>query len=207
MTADHSSRPSVLRRADSKMEKSRPEPVADTVPGASWNLWRDAPRIAVIGIFVLLLGAFLYAARTLIAPIVAAACVSITFDLWRCERPNTRPPAVTLGVGLVIMVTWNDLLAGAGGLEYRMPEFVAALKRRRCFGAPARNLARAADVVAAALGTPVEPVRFELPAKEVIAQVVNFLTPAVSELRGLLRQPVLFPVVRNSQRQICAHVR
>ena len=72
MTADQSSRPSALRRVDSKMEKSRPAPEADTVPLASWNLWRDAPRIAVIGIFILLLGAFLYAARTLIAPIVAA---------------------------------------------------------------------------------------------------------------------------------------
>ena len=40
--------------------------------------WRTASRVSTIGIFILLLGAFLFFARTLVAPIVAAAIISIS---------------------------------------------------------------------------------------------------------------------------------
>jgi predicted PurR-regulated permease PerM len=208
MTADHSSRPSALRRADSKTEKSRPEPVADTVPAASWNLWRDAPRIAVIGIFILLLGAFLYAARTLIAPIVAAACVSITFGplAVRAAQYRVPPVLVALGcVGLVILVANIGMVLLAGVLSdwaERMPEFAATLKEKAVF--LERPLATWRELqlsLAAALGTPVEPIKFELPAKEVITQVVNFLTPAVGELVVFFGSLFFFLLSRNSQRQ------
>ena len=209
MTADQSSCPSVaLRRVDSKMEKSRPAPEADTASVTSWNLWRDAPRIAVIGIFVLLLGAFLYAAHTLIAPIVAAACVSITFGplAVRAAQYRVPPAVVALGcVGLVILVANIGMILLAGVLADwadRMPEFVAALKEKAVFlERPLATWRELQMSLAAALGTPVEPVKFELPAKEVIAQVVNFLTPAVGELVVFFGSLFFFLLSRNSQRQ------
>jgi predicted PurR-regulated permease PerM len=190
------------------MEKSRPEPEANAAPGASWNLWRDAPRIAVIGIFVLLLGAFLYAARTLIAPIVAAACVSITFGplAVRAACYRVPPVLVALGcVGLVILVANIGMILLAGVLSdwaARMPEFAATLREKAVF--LERPLATWRELqlsLAAALGTPVEPLKFELPAKEVITQVVNFLTPAIGELVVFFGSLFFFLLSRNSQRQ------
>jgi predicted PurR-regulated permease PerM len=208
MTADQSSRPSVLRRVDAKAERSLPEPAVDTVPGASWNLWRDAPRIAVIGIFVLLLGAFLYAARSLVAPIVAAACVSITFGplAVRAARYRVPPALVALGcVGLVILVANIGMVLLAGVLAdwaARAPEFAAALKEKAVF--LERPLATWRELqlsLASVLGTPVEPIKFEVPAKDVIANVVNFLTPAVGELVVFFGCLFFFLLSRNSQRQ------
>ena len=208
MTADQSSRPSALRRVDSKMEKSVRRPRRIPCPSRRRNLWRDAPRIAVIGIFILLLGAFLYAARTLIAPIVAAACVSITFGplAVRAARYRIPPVLVALGcVGFVILVADARMILLAGVLADwadRMPEFAATLKEKAVF--LERPLATWRELqlsLAAALGTPVEPIKFELPAKEVITQAVNFLTPAVGELVVFFGSLFFFLLSRNSQRQ------
>ena len=87
MTADYSSRPKVLRRTDAEADgRAAPKP-------KSWRPSRS-PRFAgrrsrtggarrrgyaIIGIFILLLGAILYVARSLIAPIVAAAMIGVMF--------------------------------------------------------------------------------------------------------------------------------
>ena len=138
MAADHSGRPSVLRRVRLQAEKSIPEPTADTARRVV-NFWRDAPRMAAIGIFVLLLGAFLYAARTLIAPIVAAACVSITFGPLAVRAAHYRVPPVLVAlgcVGLVILVANVGMILLAGVLAElagESPEFATTLREKAVF--------------------------------------------------------------------------
>src|SRR5262245_30532256 len=113
MTADISVRPSALRRAGSVAEKAekqapepRPEPKPEPALDAAWDWWRLAPRFAVVGIFILMFGALLYFARSLIAPIVAAAVFSIMFGpiATRAARAHMPPALLALAcVGLVVL--------------------------------------------------------------------------------------------------------
>ena len=215
MTADYSSRPKTLRRADAiadrragaKAEKPAPEPKPDALPAVAEDWWRMAPRYAVIGIFILLLGAFLYVARSLIAPIVAAAVISIMFGPLAARAARYRMPPVmfALGcVGLVILLANVGMVLLGGVLAdwaARAPEFAASLQAKAGF--LERPLATWRELqlsLAAVLGTSVEPIKFELPAGNMLAQVVNFLTPAVGELVVFFGSLFFFLLSRNSQR-------
>jgi predicted PurR-regulated permease PerM len=207
MTADNLSRPSTLRRVEEPAAKPAPEPKPATLPAAAWEWWREAPRVAVIGIFVLLLGAFLYFARSLVAPIVAAAVIGILFGplAARAARYRVPPVVVALGcVGFVILLA-NILMVLLGGLladwAARAPEFAASLQAKAGF--LERPLATWRELqlsLAAVLGTSIEPIKFELPASNVLAQVVNFLTPALGELVVFFGSLFFFLLSRNSQR-------
>jgi predicted PurR-regulated permease PerM len=209
MTADQSSRPSALRRVGTA-ENSAPEPKPIELPTASWEWWRAAPRIAVVGIFVLLLGAFLHFAQTLIAPIVAAAVIGILFGpiAGRAARYRIPPVLVALGcVGFVILLA-NILMVLLGRLladwAARMPEFAAALRDKASFiERPLATWREFQMTLATVLGTTAEPVKFELPTSNVLAQVVNFLTPAAGELVVFFGTLFFFLLSRNSQR---AHI-
>ncbi|MBX9846228.1 MAG: AI-2E family transporter [Xanthobacteraceae bacterium] len=208
MTADVSSRPSVLRRSGTAAEKPGPEPKSDTLPDVSWDWWRAAPRIAVVGIFMLLLGAFLFFARSLIAPIVAAAVISIMFGPLAARAARYRmPPALfALGcVGLVILLANIGMILLGGVLAdwaARAPELVETLRAKAGF--LERPLATWRELqlsLAAVLGTSVEPIKFELPASNILTQAVNFLTPAVGELVVFFGSLFFFLLSRNSQRR------
>src|SRR5262249_26351773 len=54
---------------------------------------------------------------------------------------------------------------------------------------------------ATVLGTSVEPMKFELPASNILAQAVNFLTPAAGELVVFFGSLFFFLLSRNSQRR------
>src|SRR5262249_4491111 len=98
--------------------------------------WRRAARIAAIGIFVLLLGAFLYIARTLVAPIVAAATVAFTFGplAVRAARYRVPPSIFALSSILLGLLAINTSLVLLGGLvadwTARAPEFAKALSAK-----------------------------------------------------------------------------
>jgi predicted PurR-regulated permease PerM len=207
MTADHLSRPSALRRVEEPAEKPAPEPKPIALPEIAWDWWREAPRVAVIGIFVLLLGAFLFFARSLVAPVVAAAIIAILFGpvAARATRYHVPPVFVALGgVGLVILVA-NVLMVLLGGLladwASRAPEFAAALREKaNFFERPLATWRELQLSLATVLGTSTEPIKFELPTSNVLAQVVNFLTPAVGELVVFFGSLFFFLLSRNSQR-------
>ena len=209
MTADHSSRPSALRRVDSKTEKSASGARGRIpCPPPRGICWRDAPRIAVIGIFILLLGAFLYAARTLIAPIVAAAVRQHHVRASGRARGALSRPAGAGRAGLRRSCHPGGQCRddSAGWRAGRLGRAGAGICRdaQREGGLPrtaAGDVARAAAVACGGAGTSVEPIKFELPAKEVISQVVNFLTPAVGELVVFFGSLFFFLLSRNSQRQ------
>jgi predicted PurR-regulated permease PerM len=204
MTADQSSRP--LRRVGTA-ENSAPEPKPNALPAGAWEWWREVPRVAVVGIFVLLLGAFLHFAQSLVAPIVAAVVVGILFGpiAARGARYRIPPVLVALGcVGFVILVA-NILMVLLGRLladwAARAPEFAAALRDKAdFFEQPLATWRELQMSLATVLGTKAEPTKFELPTSNVLSQVVNFLTPAAGELVVFFGTLFFFLLSRNTQR-------
>jgi len=175
---------------------------------AQYDWWRLASRISSIGIFILLLGAFLYFARTLVAPIVAAAIISITFGPLEAYATRYRiPPSMfalicisvvflAINVGLILL---GSMLADWSA---RAPEIGKALAAKAyVFERPIAAWHQLQVWLATMLGTPAEPAKFELPMKDIIARVVEFLTPALGELVVFFGSLFFFLLSRNSQRQ------
>ena len=86
------------READIRLAESE-------APEQDW--WRIASRISTIGIFVLLLGAFLFFARTLVAPIVAAVIISIMFGPLAAKAAQYRIPALLFLLYLFVREIYN----------------------------------------------------------------------------------------------------
>lgn len=187
------------READIRLAESE-------APEQDW--WRIASRISTIGIFVLLLGAFLFFARTLVAPIVAAVIISIMFGPLAAKAAQYRIPALLfalLCVGVVFFVI-NVGLILLGGLladwTTRAPEIADALAGKAyLFERPVAAWHHLQQWLANMLGTSAEPVKFELPLKEMIARAVEFLTPALGELVIFFGSLFFLLLSRSSQRQ------
>jgi len=195
-------------RVDGEMSNREPEglPAETAVTEQEW--WRQASRVSLVGIFILLLVAFLYVARTLLAPIAAAAIISIMFSPLAAYATRYRIPASLFAltcIGLVLLAI-NVALMMLGGVladwTAKAPEFAAAL------AAKAHLLERPLAVwhelqlwLAKVLGTSTEPTKFELPVKDVIGRIVLFLTPALGELVIFFGSLFFFLLSRNSQRQ------
>ena len=52
--------------------------ISDPSPVARDQMWSSGGQMATVGIFLLLLGAFLYLGRAILLPVLAAAVVSLT---------------------------------------------------------------------------------------------------------------------------------
>ena len=172
------------------------------------DAWQRAARISTIGIFVLLLGAFLYFARTLVAPIVAAAVISIMFGPMAIRAARYRIPASLFAlacVGLVLLAINVGLVLLGGVLgdwTERAPELVSALAAKAYL--LERPIAAWRELqlwLATMLGTSTEAAKFEIPIKDVIARTVEFLTPALGELVVFFGSLFFFLTARSNQRQ------
>jgi predicted PurR-regulated permease PerM len=185
---------------------------ADILPAdpqvSKQDWWRLASRISTIGIFVLMLGAVLFFARTLVAPIVAAAIISVMFGPLEERAARYRIPAslfALAAIGIVLLVI-NVGLVLLGSLladwTARAPEIASALAGKAyLLERPMAAWHQLQLWLATMLGTSAEPAKFELPMKEVIAHAVEFLTPALGELVIFFGSLFFFLLSRNSQRQ------
>ena len=106
----------------------------------------------------------------------------------RAARYRMPPVMFALGcVGLVILLANIGMVLLGGVLAdwaTRAPEFAATLQAKAGF--LERPLAAWRELqlsLATVLGTSVEPIKFDLPASNVLSQVVNFLTPASLTIR------------------------
>src|SRR5882724_4670238 len=108
---------------------------AETV-AAEQDWWRRASRVSLVGIFVLLLVAFLFVARTLVAPIAAAAGISIMFGPLADHAARYRIPAPLFAlvcIGLVVLAINVALMLLGGVLAdwgKRAPEFATGLANK-----------------------------------------------------------------------------
>ena len=98
---------------------SDPRPVANVA-----GLWTSAAHAAVIGIFLLLFGAFLYFGRALLLPILAAAVIALTLapsiraakrrgaKVIAGVRARYRDEAAALGADFVLTLGEDDWSGG-----------------------------------------------------------------------------------------------
>ena len=180
----------------------RPKPVLR--PG--W--WRSVQPTALAGIFLLLLIAFLYLARSLIAPIVAAVFVSIMLGPLAVQAARLRIPSSVFAVVIVgaVLVLLNVGLVMLGGVvsdwAKRAPEIAAALKAKAAFfDQPIAAWRQLQISLAAILGTAADVPKLELSAGALLTQVFEWLTPAVGQLVLFFGTLFFLLLSRNRQRQ------
>jgi predicted PurR-regulated permease PerM len=186
-------------------EKSR---VADTVQPDPQPFWRSAQPVFAAGIFLLLFVAFLYLARSLIAPIVAAIIVSIMFgplavQASRLRIPNSVFAAIVVGAVLVAMNVGLVMLGGVvSGWAERAPEIAATLKAKAAFFERPIAAWRELQIsLATIFGTAADPPKLELSPGTILTQVVEWLTPAVGQLVVFFGMLFFLLLSRNRQRQ------
>ena len=170
--------------------------------------WRGTQPAVLTGIFILLLIAFLYLARSLIAPIVAAVFVSIMFGPLAVQASRLRIPgsvfaAVVVGAVLAALNVGLVMLGGVvSGWAKRAPEIAATLKAKAAFfDQPIAAWRELQISLATIFGTAADPPKLELSPGTVLAQVLEWLTPAVGQLVLFFGTLFFLLLSRNRQRQ------
>ncbi len=192
--------------AAKEVAKSRLAEQPKAASRAIW--WRGIQPAVLTGIFILLLIAFLYLARSLIAPIVAAVFVSIMFGPLAVQASRLRIPssifaAVVVGAVLAALNVGLVMLGGVvSGWAARAPEIAATLKAKAAFfDQPIAAWRELQMSLATMFGTAAEPPKLELSAGAVLAQVLEWLTPAVGQLVLFFGTLFFLLLSRNRQRQ------
>jgi predicted PurR-regulated permease PerM len=192
--------------AAKEVAKSRLAEQPKAASRAIW--WRGIQPAVLTGIFILLLIAFLYLARSLIAPIVAAVFVSIMFGPLAVQASRLRIPssifaAVVVGAVLAALNVGLVMLGGVvSGWAARAPEIAATLKDKAAFfDQPIAAWRELQMSLATMFGTAAEPPKLELSAGAVLTQVLEWLTPAVGQLVLFFGTLFFLLLSRNRQRQ------
>jgi predicted PurR-regulated permease PerM len=172
-----------------------PQPVA-----RAQDIWQSAGRAAIIGIFLLLVGGFLYVGRSILLPIFAAAVVAMTLaPLVRLAKRQGVSPWITalvivaLALGaLGIAVT--AIAAPVSEWMARAPEIGSTIRERlSVLEAPLAALRELEGTLFGANNAASSPPNIVLPA-------VAFLTPAAGELLLFFGALIFFLVGQSSLR-------
>lgn len=158
---------------------SDPQPV-----GSVGGLWGSVGQVANVGIFLLLLGGFLYIGRDILLPILIAAVVSLTLaPLIRAGKNHGVSPWITALLIVIVAIGALALAAMAlagpvGEWIGRAPEIGATIKQKLVvLQTPLGALRRLQTELfgsAAASPAPAAP--------SVVLPVLAFITPAAGQL-------------------------
>jgi predicted PurR-regulated permease PerM len=153
--------------------------------GSMQQMWVTAGNAAIIGIFLLLFGAFLYVGSAFLLPILAAAIGALTLaPLIKAVRSYGIPPWITAVVILLLILGGLSLVAtlvAAPISEWigRAPEIGASIKQKLAvFDRPLASLMELKNTFFGSKGV----FSVSEPASNVILPVVAFVTPAAGEL-------------------------
>src|ERR1700691_5266371 len=159
---------------------SDPQPI-----GSVQNLWASAGQGANIGIFLLLLGGFLYVGREILLPILIAAVVSTTLaPLVKAGKRHGISPWITailivvLAIGMLALAA-TAIAAPVSEWVGRAPEIGATIKQKLSALEP--PLAALRELETSAFGAGGRPAQTAA-APNVVLPVVAFLTPAAGQL-------------------------
>ena len=158
---------------------SDPKPVENVQ-----NVWLSAGQAANIGIFLILLGAFLYIGRAILLPIMAASVVALTLaPLVKAAKQRGISPWLTslviVALGLSALGLAATMLAGpVSEWVGRAPEIGATIKEK--LAVLDRPLASLHELQTALSGG--EGVNVNTPTSSLVLPVVAFVTPAAGEL-------------------------
>ena len=167
------------REARQAVVISDPRPV-DNVGG----MWTSAAHAAVIGIFLLLFGAFLYFGRALLLPILAAAVIALTLapSVRAAKRHGVSRWITALCVVLVCLGVLGLVATAIAGpvSEWiaRAPEIGATIKER--LSVLDRPIAALHQLEMTLFGN--DGMAANATPPDVVLPVVAFVTPAVGEL-------------------------
>ena len=160
--------------------------ISDPVPVDSVNtMWVSAGHGALIGIFLLLFGGFLYFGRAILLPILAAAVLALTLaPLIKAAKRLGIPTWIT--ALLILLTAFGALSLGAMALAKPVSEWIA---RAPEIGTSIRDKLAVLDAPLAALQQ-LETTFFgdngalkvNAPGPNVVLPVVAFVTPAAGEL-------------------------
>ena len=159
---------------------SDPQPVQNVT-----NVWLSAGQAANIGIFLILLGAFLYIGRAILLPILAASIVALTLaPLVKGAKRRGIPPWLTslviVALGLGALGLAATMLAGPVS-EWigRAPEIGTIIKDR--LAVLERPIAALHELQTTLFGTNNGAVDVNTPTSSFVLPVVAFVTPAAGE--------------------------
>jgi len=190
---------------DLRAEKPRS---ADTKEPEQRPFWHGKQPVFIAGIFILLLIAFLYLARSLIAPIVAAIVVSIMFGplavyASRLHIPTPVFAAVVVGLVLGALNLGLVMLGNVvSGWAERAPEIAASLKTKAdLFEKPIAAWRELQISLATMFGTAADPPKLELSPGAIVTPVLEWLTPAVGQLVVFFGMLFFLLLSRDRQRR------
>ncbi len=160
---------------------SDPQPVVNVT-----NVWASAGQAATIGIFLLLLGAFLYLGRAILLPILAAAVVSMTLAplVKGAKRHGVSPwisaiLIVAAGLG-VLGLAATVIAAPVSEWIGRAPEIGATIKDKlTVFDQP---LASLHQLSTALFGNNDSALNINTPTSSIVLPVMAYVTPAAGGL-------------------------
>ena len=149
------------------------------------NVWVSAGHGAIVGIFLLLLGVFLYVGRPILLPVMAAAVLALTLaPLIKAASRGGIPTWVTAIV--ILLFGFGALSLAAMALAHPVSEWIG---RAPEIGSSIKDKLAVLDEPLAALHQ-LETSLFgdsgglnvNMPASTVVLPVVAFVTPAAGEL-------------------------
>ncbi len=177
----------------SPVEGRRPEIAEDARPSSVDDFWRMAARVAVVGIFVLLFGAFLVLARTVLLPVTAAFVIGIMLGPIS-DRASARGipqwlSALVLILFLIAAMNALVVLLAAPVSDWvgQAPEIGARIKDKLwMLDYPLQFLRNLRDTLNPG-GDHSAPLDFGLsnliqPALSLLTPAIGFVTPAIGQL-------------------------
>jgi len=178
-----------------------PAPVANVD-----DIWSGAASVAVIGIFVLLLGAALDVCRPLLLPVLAAMVIGTTLAplVKHGERFGLSPwiTALLLTLSLIAAVGVVATLIATPATEWigRAPEVGASIKQK--LYVLERPIAALRELYETLMPSAPPPVAVEPPNLTAVAPaVVLFVTPAVAQIVLFLATLLFFLAVQQDFRR------
>ena len=154
--------------------------------GSIEDIWTPATQMATVGIFVLLLGAFLYFCRPILLPVVAAVLIGTTLApiVKAGARHGLSPWATAIALGLLLVAaagTAVTLLANpVSEWIAKAPEIGAAIKQKLfVLDRPLAALQELQEVLMPSAGKAVAVEQSQL---AIVTPVISVVTPAVAEI-------------------------
>jgi predicted PurR-regulated permease PerM len=154
--------------------------------GSIEDIWTPAAQMATVGIFILLLGAFLYFCRPVLLPVVAAVLIGTTLApiVKAGARHRISPWATAIALGLVLVAaagTAVTLLANpVSEWIAKAPEIGVAIKQKLyVLDRPLTALHELQEVLMPSAGKAVAVEQSQL---ALVTPVISVVTPAVAQI-------------------------
>ncbi|GGC46357.1 AI-2E family transporter [Chelatococcus reniformis] len=180
-------------------------PAGDPQEPAGRRVWRNAERFAILGIFVILIGATLIYTRAVAVPVVAAILVGtmVGFLVERLAAHKVPPFASAfLIVGALLLLIYGAALAFSAPLSSwidRAPEIIGLLRDRfAALREPINALKSVQDSLGSIMGTASGAIAVDVGRSSMLESVIAVATPALSQF-FLFLGTLLFFVAGRAQ--------